>query len=336
MAAKPNKAIAGCDPFADLLFSPRAVLIWDHATGTITWMNGAARSKFGLGGGDLQAKLAARLGQCFDAANGNGKTAGSFKFKAGRLPAISCTFEVLELAGGHKGLIVSEAASPQEPANVVHLPKLPQKKTAKSPGKPPAQAKQRQLNVKPAAPVCQLTAEEMRAFKTIGRTVRRLAREKQRSTDTAPRSLASPKPVSAPPLLQDARPDEQATPAQLFSAFDLVLFLDEDFVISRTDGRPQHIGWRKSGLLGQPALKFLAAPEHTVFRRMTKKLGTGAKICRDTLVLLAEAGGNVPCRAILGRWHDGDTRYFLALLSLDLPSRLKRLATVPQITRLAA
>ena len=69
---------------------------------------------------------------------------------------------------------------------------------------------------------------------------------------------------------------------------------------------------------------------------MIKKLGAGTKICRDTLVLSSEAGGSIPCRAILGRCPDGNARYFLALLSLELPSRLKRLPDIPRITRLAA
>ena len=62
---------------------------------------------------------------------------------------------------------------------------------------------------------------------------------------------------------------------------------------------------------------------------MIKKLNAGAKICRDTLVLSGEAGGSVPCRAILGRWPDGNAHYFLALLSLSLPARLKRSACLP-------
>ena len=156
MAARPNKAIAGRDPFADLLFSPRAAFIWDHTTRAITWMNAAARSKFGLDAEELQARLAGarRLAQCFDAANGNGKTSGTVKFKAGRHPAISCSFEVIELAGGHKGLIVSEAAGAQEPANVVRLPAPPKKKTvAKPSGKQPAaQTKRQQAPSKPTRP----------------------------------------------------------------------------------------------------------------------------------------------------------------------------------------
>ncbi len=335
LAARPNKAIGGCDPFADLLFLPRAALIWDHTSRAITWMNAAARAKFGLGVEEVQAalpaRLAGRLAECFDAAKGNGKACAAVKFKAGRHPAIRCSLEVLDLAGGHQGLIVSEAASAQEPPNVVRLPTPPKKTITKPSGKRPATQKRQQQPSERAAPAGQLTPEELRAFKAIGRTVRRLAREKQRCANAVAEAASS-----HPPRQSGAGAGAQATPDLLFSAFDLVLFLDGDFAISRTEGRPQQVGWRKSNLLGKPAVKVLPLPEQTVFRRMIKKLGAGAKICRETLVFSGEAGGNVPCRAILGRWPDGDTQYFLALLSLSVPARLKRLPVLPQITRLAA
>ena len=337
MAARPNKASAGRDPFADLLFSPRASFIWDHTTGAITWMNAAARSKFGLDAKKAQAALpagvAARLAEGFDAANANGKTCGTVRFKAGRHPAIPCTFEVMELAGGHNGLIVSEAAATQEPANVLRLPTPPKKKTvAKPSGKQPAaQTKRQPAPSNPAAPISQLTPEELRAFKAIGRTVRRLAREKQRCAGAVPKArVAEPPPQALPGA------DMQGDSALLFSAFDLVLFLDRDFVISRTEGRPQQIGCRKSGLLGKPAANVLQPAEQAIFRRMVKKLNAGAKVCRDTLVLSGGTVGSVPCRAVLSRWPDGNAHYFLALLSLNLPARLKRSPAFPQITRLAA
>ena len=155
-------------------------------------MNAAARSKFGKAVEDLQARLAPRLAQCFDAANGTGKTSGTVKFKAGRQPAISCSFDVLELAGGHKGLIVSEAAAPQQPGNVVRLPTpLKKKAIAKPSDKQPVALKPRQVPGTPAAPACQLTPEELRAFKAIGRTVRRLAKEKRRSANAVPEAASS-------------------------------------------------------------------------------------------------------------------------------------------------
>jgi hypothetical protein len=339
LAVRPDKALASRDPFADLPFSPRAAFIWDHTAHAITWMNGAARSKFRI---DTEASRAvapagvtARLVQGFGAAQANGKASGSIRFKAGRYPAIPCTFELTDLASGHKGLIVSEAVPSPEPANVVRLPEPAKKKAASKPaGKRPAAPKRLPAPSKPTAgPVCQLTPEEMRAFKAIGRTVRRLAREKQRGAKASP----VPAPLSArQPQQATPAAEVRATPDLFFSAFDLVLFLDRDFAISRTEGRPQQVGRRKSGLLGKPVATVLAPAEQTVFQRMVKKLNGVAKVCRDTLVLSGEAGGGVPCRAVLGRWPDTGAPYFLALLSLSLPARLKRLPDFPRIVRLAA
>jgi hypothetical protein len=337
LAARPNKACAGRDPFADLLFSPRASFIWDHTTRTITWMNAAARSKFGIDAKKVQAALpartAARLAEGFEAAKANGTASGTVRFKAGRHPAVPCTFEVMELAGGHNGLIVSEAAATQEPANVLRLPTPPKKKAAaKPPGKQPAAQTNRQpAHSAPDAAVCQLTPEEMRAFKAIGRTVRRLARKKRLAATAAHEAPASQPPQRTLPGL-----DAQGAAAMMFSAFDLVLFLDHDFAVTRTEGRPQQIGWRKASLLGKPAADVLPPAEQAIFRRMVKKLEAGAKVCRDTLLLSGEAGGNVPCRAVFSCWPDGNAHYFLALLSLSVPARLKRSPGLPQITRLAA
>ncbi len=348
MAARQKKATA--DPIADLLFSPRAAFIWDHTARVLTWLNAAGRSKFGLGAEELQGKLAAPLVRCFGAAAKQGKASGDITLKAGLSPAIPCSFEVLELAGGHKGLIVSETA------DIVRLPDPPKKLRSSSPkgdsanklrSEESGSAKKRPI-VKPcakrkntpvpgpvrskqAASAGQLTPEEMRAFKAIGRTVRRLARERQRGANGALKAVSVP-PVEPKRAVGDAR----ATQVLLFSAFDLVLFLSEELVISQTEGRPQIAGWRKSQLLGQPAGRVLPPPEQTILHRMIKKLRAGAKICRDTLVLQGEALGSVPCRAVLGHCPDGNVPYFLALVSLELPSRLKRQPALPHITRLAA
>jgi hypothetical protein len=348
LAARLKKATA--DPIADLLFSPRAAFIWDHTARVLTWLNAAGRSKFGLGAEELQGKLAAPLARCFGAAAKQGKAFGDITLKAGLSPAISCSFEVLELAGGHNGLIVSESA------DVVRLPDPPKNLRSSSPkgdianklrGKERESAKKRPI-VKPCAkrknapapgPVRseqtvsarQLTPEEMHAFKAIGRTVRRLARERQRSAN------GTLETVPVPPVEPErAAADVQTMQALLFSAFDLVLFLSEELVISQTEGRPQIAGWRKSQLLGQPAGRVLPPPEQTILHRMIKKLRTGSKICRDTLVLQGEAHSRVPCRAVLGHCPDRGTPYFLALVSLELPARLKRQPALPQITRLAA
>jgi hypothetical protein len=180
-------------------------------------------------------------------------------------------------------------------------------------------------------PAGRLTPDEMRAFKAIGRTVRRLAKEKRQHGDAAPKASAppAPKPVRV-------AGNGQAAEALLLSAFDLVLHLSGDLAIERVEGRPQIAGWRKSRMVGQPAGKVLPPQELTILHRMVKKLRAGARNSRDTLVLSGENRECVPCRAVLGRFAEGDAGYFLALLSLELPARLKRQPGLAPITRLAA
>ena len=86
-----------------------------------------------------------------------------------------------------------------------------------------------------------------------------------------PRTAAPEAPASQPPQALPGL-DAQGAAALMFSAFDLVLFLDPGFAVTRTEGRPQQIGWRKSSLLGKPAASVLPPAEQAIFRRMVKKL----------------------------------------------------------------
>ncbi len=309
------------DPFMDLLFSPRAAFIWDNSRKAIAWMNTAARSKFGIGlvdlPGALPAALAGRLAQCFDAIREGAKPRRAIRLKLA--PNASCDFslEPLELAGGQSGLIVSEIVKAVAEGEDAPQAQPKRKPALKGAPKVRRSAKKirKDLNGKPR-PVPQLTAEEFRSFKAIGRKVRRLCREKQRG-------LASSQVLSEPP----AKP-LQATvceaPTLLFSAFDLVLFLDADLCVLRVEGRAQTFGWSKPALMRKPAAHLLTPREQTIFGRMVKKLEAGQlQLCRDTLLIEGDSSG-VPCRAILGRWIEGDGAFFLALLSLKLPYRLKK------------
>jgi hypothetical protein len=149
--------------------------------------------------------------------------------------------------------------------------------------------------------------------------------------------------AATPASLRQRRPAArlQAGLCLPFSAFDVVLFLDEKLNIARSEGRPQCLGWRKASLLGQPAAQFLPAEEQAVLRRMVTKLAsTGAQICKDTIAVWDGAGCSKPCHAILGHSGRANARYFLALLALKLPRRLKKLQHQPvsaaDITQLAA
>ncbi len=327
LAASPHKAAGLNDPFQDLLFSAQAAFVWDNTQRAITWMNAAARAKFCVSLKDLQAALPAstsrRFARYFDEPKGKPKRSGTAKLKIGPKATCDCTIEVLVLAGGHQGLIVAEADAARAAAGTA---------PAASPS-PKHQAAAKKQPAKPAAPAPQLTAEELRAFKAIGRTVRRLADEKLR----AAKPPAAPAPVRAAPQTPAAA-SAQPAPAQLFSAFDLVLFLDRNLKIVGSEGRPQRFGWRKAELQGKPAAHLLPPAERTVLHRMAKRLDSpSAQISRDALAFCDGAGAPLPCRAILGRWANGNAHYFLALLSLAMPARLKKLQPLAcAITRLAA
>jgi len=332
LAARPKSAIAGPNPFPDLLAQP--AFIWDHTRRAVTWINGAARLKFALSAAELEAALPAALIRQFERCiEGGGRKAGaSVKLKLGPNPPVNCSLELIELAGGHRGLIVAEAAVASDAASSFPPARKP---NASLPGKAPSAAKSAQAPCQGYAPIPQLTPEELRAFKSIGRKVRRLAQQKQSAR------ISPDRPAGALPLQTGPALDFHAASAILYSAFDLVLFLDKNFTILKCEGRPQRIGWRKQALPGKPAARLLPLHEQAAFARMSKKVSLEAvQTCRDSFIVCGEAGAGTPCRLILGRWPDGDAPYFLALLSLAMPSRLKRLKTLadslPHFPRLAA
>ena len=332
MAASPLTPAGGADPVMDLLFSPRAAFIWDHTRHAITWMNRAARSRFGLSPQDLQAALAAgltrRFAQFLSAAKGEPLARGDIGLKISRHPALGCDMEVIELADGNRGLLLRESDPEQARPRIVRLSvqneKPPAMAAVKRETAPSCQEKRGKLPL--AAP--QLSGEELRSFNAIGRRVRRLTQEKLRAGQGRREAPSCARPPSR---------DISALPAQtaaglLFSAFDLVLLLDKDLVVVGCEGRPRRLGLRKAGLKGKPAAQILLAAEQGVLNRMLKKLSSQpAQISRDALALSDGGGGATPCRALLGRWPEGNALYFLALLSLALPSRLKKFQ-FPQLT----
>jgi hypothetical protein len=326
--------------FMDLPFLPRAAFIWDHTRQAVAWMNASARAKFGLsleGLSDaLPKSLTRKFAQHLKKAKAGEGAYWSVKLKIARHPVFDCCLEVLELASGHHGLVVAEAGAQSTPLPPCPRSAQPKRTLAKMrPERKTVAAPARQLK-KPEA-VRELTPEELRSFKAIGRSVRKLCREKR--TAVAPVLPIAAARVSYEQRLPASR--ARATLCLPFTAFDAVLFLDDNLDIARSEGRPQRFGWRKPALLGQPVAQLLPAEERGVLYRMVKKLGsTAAQICRETMIVADGAGGGKPCHAVLGHCGDGSAPYFLALLALKLPRRLKKLQHQPiratSITRLAA
>jgi hypothetical protein len=335
LTARPFPAVSGCQPFSDLLFSPRAAFIWNHTRKTVAWMNPAARAAFGLCLEDfarsLPAALVRRFEQCLDKQRG-----ASIKVKAGGA-AVQCAVEILKLAGGQDGVIVAEICEGGAP-QLSHGSGKKGKGPEKPARKPPVPVREERALPPARAPA--LTDEEMRAFKAIGRKVRRLCKEKSRAEADA--KAAVPLSPPAPAASIDAAPAPGRAAAalpDLFAAFDLVIFLGKELDIVRVSGRPLRLGWRKKALSEKRAPDLLAPPEQTILRRMLKKLNDApARIAKDTILILSEAGNGTPCRAVIGRSQEGGAAYFLALLSLDLPARLRKQHALISMTtaRLAA
>jgi hypothetical protein len=328
----------------DLLFSPHVAFIWDDTQRAIVWMNAAARGKLALSLDGLLDALPKRLirkfARYFEKA-GSGRTmCRAIKLKIPPHPAFDFCLDALELASGHRGLVVVEAGAPQS----IPVPRPPRKASAKgTPAKlRPILKKSRaaagRTLKRPEITGPQLTAEELRSFKAIGRAVRKLCHEKRHGA--AP---ALPHPVALPPDVRK-RPSGSRThaPSGLpFSAFDTVFLLDKKLQVASIEGRTQCLGWRKADLIGRAAGQLLLAGEQVFFLRMVSKLNnTAAEICRDTIMVADGAGNGVPCRAVLGYWAAGSAYYFLALIVLKAPQRLKKFQYQPinpaSIARLAA
>jgi len=322
LAKSPLTAVAGGHPLSDLLFSPRAAFIWNHTRNSVAWMNPAARAAFALRLEDFSASIPPSLIRRF-AKFTDRKEGGFAKVKIPGGPGLSCSIEILKLADGQDGLIVAEvgeAAERQAPPapSTSRKPAAAPKKTVRR--TPAGSARQRRKA--PKTPPT-LTAEEMRAFKAVGRKVLRLCEEKKHSDNPA---AAAPLPAPAPssPFESGALRSAQAL-TDVLAAFDLVLFLSESLDIVGLQGRPARLGWRKAKLAGKTVGDLLAPSDRAILRRMLKKLhAQTAHGCKNTLVVCDENGNAMPCRAVLGRWEEGSAAFFLAFISLELPARLKR------------
>ena len=330
--AKSPTTVAGAHPLSDLLFSPRAAFIWNHTRKCVAWMNPAARAAFALRLEDFSASLPASLIRRF-AQFAERKEGGAAKVKITGVPRLNCSIEILKLADGQDGLIVAELGEGEE----FQAPPVPStsRKPAKGPRKTFRKTVTRQRRTASKTPPT-LTAEEMRAFKAVGRKVLRLCEDKKQRSKEAAEAVPLPAPsdtASSPERPAHALKD-------MLAAFDLVLFLGENLDIVGLQGQAARLGLRKAKLTGKSLGDLMLPYDRTILRRMMKMLQHQAAYgSRDALLICGENGNAKPCRAILGRWDDGDAAFFLALLSLDLPPRLRRPqreGTVAAAARLAA
>ena len=274
---------------------------------------GGVRSSFGRFSASLPPSLIRRFAQFAERKEG-----GAAKVKISGVPGLNCSIEILKLADGQDGLIVAELGEGEE----LQLPPVPStsRKPVKGLKKTLRKTVTRQRRTAPKTPPT-LTAEEMRAFKAVGRKVLRLCEDKKQRSKEAAEAVPLPAPsdtASSPERPAHALKD-------MLAAFDLVLFLGENLDIVGLQGQTARLGLRKAKLTGKSLGDLMLPYDRTILRRMMKKLRHQAAYgSGDALLICGENGNAKPCRAILGRWDDGDAAFFLALLSLDLPPRLRR------------
>jgi hypothetical protein len=328
LPARPLKTVQSPPAFSDLLFSPRAAFIWNHSRRSVAWMNPAARTAFARTLEDfsksLPASLTRRFAQCVE------KQAGAtVPLRIGGGPALRCSVEILKLAGEEIGLIVAEMEEGRDLALAVLS--VPPKKRA--PAGKPKRAKAGSASVKAGSSKTALppalSPEEMRAFKAVGRKVRRLCEEK-RLEGAQPGAALAPVPAETPPLDGQAAQTLRAA----LAAFDLVLLLGGGLEIVRVEGRPR-MSWSKARLIGKPVTELFPSADQTHLLRMAGKLKRGASTARDFLHVFDAHGNSTLCRAALGRHHAGGAMFFLGVVSLELPDRLKKRSQREQDSALA-
>lgn len=96
------------------------------------------------------------------------------------------------------------------------------------------------------------------------------------------------------------------------------------------------MGWTKSSLMGRTLIDLLPSADQAQVRRMAGKLKRGAFSVRDFLQVFDAHGNEIPCRAVLGHHNAAGSMFFLGVVSLELPDRLKMRAPNGPPNQLAA
>lgn len=319
LATSPIKGTSGLHSVSDLLFSPRVAFIWNHTRKSVVWMNPAARAVFALRLEDFSASLppalVRRFSHCVEK-----QMAVLAKVKVPHGRTLDCSVEILKLAAGEDGLIVAELSAAEGRLPAFHAPPIP-RKAVQIPKRAVRRAPRRAAKAGQKAEVPALSADEMRAFKSVGRKVLRLCEEKKH---------VSALPTAAPPP-PSSRPGDSLTPDRaaqslrdVLSAFDLVLFLSDGLDVVKVEGRTAQFGWRRARLIGKPVAGLLAPQDQAAVNRIVRTLRSPSRRSGKALTLRAGAGSGVACRAVAGSWEQDGAAFFLAFLSLEPRQDAKR------------
>ncbi len=111
----------------------------------------------------------------------------------------------------------------------------------------------------------------------------------------------------------------------MLCAFDMFLLLDADMRVFKVESRSSRARWTKASLQAMPIASLFLESEQPSLNRLVRRIVTeSAQISREVLLAQNAAGQEGAYRVTLGHWpYDGAT-YFLAMISLEMPQRLKR------------
>ena len=324
MTIAPLSAAGDHNPLSELLFSPRPGFVWDHQKCAVTWMNSAARAWFHATAEDFTAALSATTRKLFSSLSKPRKThktaAAPIQVAPEGGSPLLFLCEPLKLAGGGCGLVVTEAPALAAPpaSEDARKASLPKKKAG-------ARKPKTSLRSLPS-PARALTDDELRSFKAIGRKVRKLCKAKLDGQSAAQKAPQPAKPAVTAIVSIDAPIAFPQALRLLVPAFDLFVLFGTDFIVQKLDGRPQRFGWRKAEMLQRPLTELFAGSEKAALNRLLKRVvENSAHIARDDLLLNTDGGSFFPCRAVAGLWPEEKGMSFLALTSLVLTPRLRRL-----------
>jgi hypothetical protein len=339
------KAPAGRDRFfIDSFLSGSAALLWDCERSVFLWINAAAGAALGCSAESLTQRLSRRTKsqlQRLQGVDATIKASTSIKIGVPGGTPIDFNPVPMEIEGGRQGLLLTAnregekekraVAKSQAQARALAAPAHSGARKKRSRGPFQKNAAAADPVALKAAPAPKLTEEEARAFKALGRKVRKLCRQKALA-------LNAPKPVAV------AKPKADGVAALaaltlIMKAFDGFLILNSTGHITKLRGKCNRLGISSSELSGQSATALFSATTAPSLKRAFAQIARGqAQTAQLDLMLASKDGSPAPCRVTLGRWPMDESSFFLALtlaplsthelpkkrspLTAEIPSRL--------------
>ena len=278
-------------------------------------MNAAARARVDQDVLDLSMKPLYRRFSTFLKSSSSPARSAAVRWAPRGQDARTMILQRWLLANGHEGLVAQELQEEAPPKGAI------------PPHGVPGAARM------PSGGPDRLTEEELKAFQAIGSEIRRLSREKERRFPGEP-SPSSPAPA-ATPAGKGAAADFMKP---FLAAFDATFLLDERYALQKlAAGKVHRLGLRWQSIKGRSVRETLMPQSLGAFERMTARLSDSKTgVAKEAVLLNCGSGAGLPFRAVLGLWPGEGGKFFLAFVSLEMPSRVKRQLTAAATARRAA